>query len=370
MKKMNVMVIFGGKSGEHEISLISAASILRAMDKSKYNIITIGITKEGIWKLYEGSIDEIENGNWEKIAGRVRKKKGFGGDMCLLPIGKGNGVVTLSNGKTEKIDVIFPVLHGPFGEDGTIQGLFEMMNVPYVGAGVLASSVAMDKAIAKKILQADGIPQAEYDVITFKQYKKDETEIINRIEDCFEYPIFVKPANMGSSVGITKAHNREELKESIKLAGKYDRKIVIEEAINGREIECAVLGNDNPIASLPAEIIPSAEFYDYHDKYIAGTTRFVVPADLPEGITEKVRDMAIRVYKLLDCTGLARVDFFVESGTDCILLNEINTMPGFTKISMYPKMMEVTGIKYEDLIDRLIMLAIERFNERNPNKKN
>lgn len=365
MKKMNVMVIFGGKSGEHEISLISAASILRAMDKNKYNIITVGITKEGIWKLYEGPIDEIENGNWKNIVDKIEEKEGFRGSMCLLPTGRDDGIVTLGNGKTEKIDVIFPVLHGPFGEDGTIQGLFEMMNVPYVGAGVLASSVAMDKAIAKKLLQADGVPQAEYDVVMFKQYKIDKMEIINKIEDGFKYPVFVKPANMGSSVGITKAHNRKELKDAIELAGKYDRKIVIEETINGREIECAVLGNDDPIASLPAEIIPSAEFYDYHDKYIAGTTRFVIPADLSEDTTEKVRDMAIKVYKLLDCTGLARADFFMEDGTNRILLNEVNTMPGFTKISMYPKMMDVTGIKYEDLIDRLIMLAIERFNERN-----
>ncbi|MFW5648934.1 MAG: D-alanine--D-alanine ligase family protein [Candidatus Alkaliphilus sp. MAG34] len=365
MKKMNIMVIFGGKSGEHEISLISAASILRAMDKNKYNIITIGITKKGIWKLYEGPIDEIENGNWEEIADRAERKEGFKNRMCLLPTGEDNGIVTLSNGKTEKIDVIFPVLHGPFGEDGTIQGLFEMMNIPYVGAGVLASSVAMDKGIAKKLLQADGIPQAKYDVIRFKQYKQDKTGIIEKIEDYFEYPVFIKPANMGSSVGITKAHNRKELKGAIELAGEHDRKIVIEENIGGREIECAVLGNDDPIASLPAEIIPTAEFYDYHDKYIAGTTRFVVPADLPEDTTEKVRDTAIKVYKLLDCTGLARVDFFIEDGTDRILLNEVNTMPGFTKISMYPKMMDVTGIKYEDLIDRLIALAIERFNERN-----
>lgn len=364
MKKMNVMVIFGGKSGEHEISLISAASILRAMDKNKYNITMIGITKEGVWKLYEGSIDEIESGNWENIADKARKEKGFKSDMCLLPTGRGDGIVTLDNGRVEKIDVIFPVLHGPYGEDGTIQGLFEMMNIPYVGAGVLASSVAMDKAVAKKLLQADRIPQAEYDVVMFKQYKEDEMEIVNRIEDNFRYPVFVKPANMGSSVGITKAYNREKLKEAIELAGKYDRKIVIEETINGREIECAVLGNDNPIASLPAEIIPSAEFYDYHDKYIAGTSQFVIPADLSEVVTKKVRNMAIRVYKLLDCTGLARVDFFIENGTECILLNEVNTMPGFTKISMYPKMMEATGIRYEYLIDRLITLAIERFEER------
>lgn len=365
MKKKNVMVIFGGKSGEHAISLISAASILRSMDKNKYNIITVGITKEGIWKLYEGPIDEIENGNWEKIADESKKEKGFKNYMSLLPTDGNRSTVILSDDRTEKIDVIFPVLHGPFGEDGTIQGLFEMMNVPYVGAGVLASSVAMDKAIAKKLLQADGIPQAEYAVIMFKQYREDEMNIIHRIEDNFEYPVFVKPANMGSSVGITKAYDRDELKKSIESAGKYDRKIVIEETIKGREIECAVLGNDNPIASLPAEIIPSAEFYDYHDKYIAGTTQFVIPAELSEDETEKIRNTAIKVYKLLDCTGLARVDFFIEEATNRVLLNEVNTMPGFTKISMYPKMMQTIGIEYGDLIDRLIMLAIERFNEKN-----
>lgn len=364
MEKMNVMVIFGGKSGEHEVSLMSATSILKAMNKDKYNIITVGITKDGIWKLYEGPIDEIQSGAWEKIADEGAEKKGFTTHMCLLPTNKGNGMVTLGNGRVEKIDVIFPVLHGPFGEDGTIQGLFEMINIPYVGTGVLSSSVAMDKAMAKKLLQVDGIPQAEYDVVMFKEYKKDTMEVISRIEGHFEYPVFVKPANMGSSVGITKAHNREKLKEAIELAGKYDRKIVVEEAINGKEIECAVLGNDDPIASLLAEIIPSAEFYDYHDKYFGGTSQFVIPANLPEDTTKKVRDMAIKVYKLLDCTGLSRVDFFVEKGTNRILLNEVNTMPGFTKISMYPKMMEATGVKYEDLIDRLIELAIERFKEK------
>ncbi len=364
MEKINVMVVFGGKSGEHEISLISAASILRAIDKDKYNIFTVGITKEGIWKLYEGPIDDIENGNWEQIADEARNEKNYGKSMCLLPIGEDSNIVVLGDGRKEKIDVVFPVLHGPFGEDGTIQGLFEMMNIPYVGAGVLASSVAMDKAVAKKLLQADEIPQAEYDVVIFREYNENSEGVLNRIEEKFEYPVFVKPANMGSSVGITKAHNRDALKKSIEVAGKYDRKIVIEETIDGREIECAVLGNEDPVASLPAEIIPSAEFYDYHDKYIAGTTEFEVPADLPEDITEKIRDMAIRVYKLMDCTGLARVDFFMENKTGRILLNEVNTMPGFTKISMYPKMMESTGIKYEDLIDRLITLAIERFDGR------
>ncbi len=360
VEKINVMVIFGGKSGEHEISLISATSILKAMDTDKYNIIMVGITKEGIWKLYEGPVEQIEGGNWEKVVEKSEKEGDFKSELCLLPTGRGDGIVTLSNGKTQKIDVIFPVLHGPYGEDGTIQGLFEMMDVAYVGAGVLASSVAMDKAIAKKLLQADNIPQAEFEVIMFNQYKKDKMEIINRVEDNFEYPVFVKPANMGSSVGISKAYDREKLKEAIELAGKYDRKIVIEETINGREIECAVLGNDDPFASVLAEIIPSSDFYDYHDKYISGTSQFEIPANLSESLTKKVQDMALEVYKILDCKGLSRVDFFVEDKTNHILLNEVNTMPGFTTISMYPKMMEATGIEYKELIDRLIKLALER----------
>lgn len=360
MDKINVMVIFGGRSGEHEISLLSAASIIRAMDKDKYNIITVGITRDGIWKLYQGPVDEIENGNWEQLV-EDRESQGH---MCLLPTSKeAKGTVRLGNGKREKIDVIFPVLHGPYGEDGTIQGLFEMMDIAYVGAGVLASSLAMDKAVAKKLLEAHGIPQARFDVIGLNQYKEEQEEIIKRIEGAFQYPVFVKPANMGSSVGITKAGKREDLKEAIDLAGKYDRKIVIEETIEGREIECAVLGNHKPIASLPAEIIPTAEFYDYHDKYIAGTSQFEIPADLARDTSEKIREMAVQVYKLLDCRGLARVDFFLENKTGRILLNEVNTMPGFTKISMYPKMLEATGIKYEDLIDELIRLAIDNFQQ-------
>lgn len=364
MEKINVMVIFGGKSGEHEVSLMSATSVLKAMNKDKYNIITVGITKEGIWKLYNGPIDEIQSGNWENIADKRAQNEGFTTHMSLLPTSNGNGMITLGNGLVEKIDVVFPVLHGPFGEDGTIQGLFEMINIPYVGAGVLASSVAMDKAMTKKLLQVDSVPQAKYYVIMFNEYKKNKEGILDKLEEEFKYPVFVKPANMGSSVGITKVRSREKLKEAIEIAGKYDRKIVIEETIIGREIECAVLGNDDPIASLPAEIMPSAEFYDYNDKYFAGTSKYEIPANLPEEVLEKVRDLSIKVYKLLDCSGLSRVDCFVEKDTNRILLNEINTMPGFTSISMYPKMWEATGIKYEDLIDKLIQLAIERFNDR------
>ena len=365
MGKMNVMVVFGGRSGEHEVSLMSATSILKAINRNKYNIITVGITKSGIWKLYEGPIDEIQSGNWENIANKAAKDGGYSTNISILPTDEGNRIMNFGNGRIENIDVVFPVLHGPFGEDGTIQGLFEMMNIPYVGTGVLASSLAMDKAMTKKLLDLDGIPQAQYDVILFKEYKKDIEGVLDKIELGFNYPVFVKPANMGSSVGITKANNRDKLKEAIELAGKYDRKVVIEEAIVGREIECSILGNDEPIASLPAEIIPSAEFYDYNDKYFAGTSKFEIPANLPENVINEIRALSIKVYKLLDCSGLSRVDCFVEKGTNRILLNEVNTMPGFTKISMYPKMWEATGIKYEDLIDQLIELAIERFEERN-----
>ncbi|SES94371.1 D-alanine--D-alanine ligase [Natronincola peptidivorans] len=345
MEKINVMVVFGGKSGEHEVSLMSATSILKVMDSQKYNVMKVGITKKGIWKRYDGPIDNIPTGEWENLAT----------DEEIISLGKDT---------PQKIDVVLPVLHGPFGEDGTIQGLLEMLDIPYVGAGVLASSVGMDKAITKKLCSSEEIPQAQYIPMLHKEYKEKEIDYIEAIEEKLGYPVFVKPANLGSSVGISKAKDRQRLIEAIGLAFQYDRKIVVEEFINGREIECSVLGNDEPKASLPAEIIPSNEFYDYKDKYFDGTSSFQIPADLPEELTEEIRELSLQVYKLLDCCGLARVDFFVERETNKIYFNEINTMPGFTKISMYPKMWEVTGLPYEALIDELIVLAIERFQER------
>lgn len=345
MEKLNVMVVFGGKSGEHEVSLMSVTSILKVMSSEKYNVIPVGITKEGIWKRYNGSIDKIATGEWEALA-------------------EAGEVISLGKNNPEEIDVVFPVLHGPFGEDGTIQGLLEMINIPYVGAGVMASAVAMDKIMTKKLCDGEEIPQAKFVAILNKDYTEAEERYIGLIEEKLGYPVFVKPANLGSSVGISKAKDREQLIEAIKIAFQYDRKIVVEEFINGREIECSVLGNDEAAASLPAEIIPSHEFYDYKDKYFDGTSSFQIPAELPEAVIEEVRQLSLKVYKLLDCSGLARVDFFVERETNKIYFNEINTMPGFTKISMYPKMWEVTGLPYEELIDRLIVLAIERFKER------
>ncbi|SNS79397.1 D-alanine--D-alanine ligase [Anaerovirgula multivorans] len=345
MKKINVMVIFGGKSGEHEVSLMSVTSILKVMNPEKYNIMPVGITKEGIWKRYHGPIDKIVTGEWEALA-------------------EAGEVISLGKNNPDAIDVVFPVLHGPFGEDGTIQGLLEMINMPYVGAGVLASAVAMDKAITKKLCSVEDIPQAKYVEILNKSYDKNQDQYIEEIQAKLSYPVFVKPANLGSSVGISKAKDRMQLLGAIKVAFQYDRKIVVEEFINGREIECSVLGNDEAIASLPAEIIPSHEFYDYKDKYFDGTSSFQIPAELSEPVIAELRRLALKVYKLVDCSGLARVDFFVERETNKIYFNEINTMPGFTKISMYPKMWEVTGLPYEELIDRLIVLAIERFKER------
>ncbi len=362
MKKINVMVVFGGKSGEHEVSLMSAASILRAINREKYNVIPVGITKDGLWKQCDCSIDEIESGQWENEENLLLSQQ-QGHQDGPLPVERGGGLSLLSHEEMKNIDVVFPVLHGPLGEDGTIQGLFEMMELPYVGAGVLASAVAMDKGIAKKLFEAEGIPQADYLLVSRRDFQKEPHLVIGQIEDKFCYPVFVKPANLGSSVGISKAKNNEQLMDALKEAARYDRRIIVEEFINGREIECAVLGNDEPLASLPAEIIPSREFYDYRDKYFDGTSQFVIPAEISETLLKKIREMATEVYRLMDCTGLARVDFFVERETNRILVNEVNTMPGFTKISMYPKMWEVTGLPYEKLIDRLLELAIERFEE-------
>lgn len=364
MKKLNVLVVFGGKSGEHDVSLMSAASILRAIDQEKYNPIPVGITKDGTWKLCNCTIDEIESGSWEGESNLLAENMKETPKISLLPTEKGGGFIQTPNGSVEEIDVVFPVLHGPFGEDGTLQGLMEMMDLPYVGAGVLASAVAMDKGMAKKLFEADAIPQAKYVLLNRKRYFTEPDRVLQEVEEAFGYPVFVKPANLGSSVGISKAKDRGQLMVAIEEAAKYDRRIVVEEFINCREIECAVLGNDEPIASLPAEIIPSHEFYDYRDKYFDGTSQFVIPAEISEEMINTIREMAIEVYGLLDCTGLARVDFFVEKETNRILVNEVNTMPGFTKISMYPKMWEVTGLPYKELISRLIELAMERYEDR------
>ncbi len=354
-EKLNVAVIFGGKSGEHEVSLMSATNVIKAMDKDKYNIYMIGITKNGQWMAYRGEVENIMGGSWEKEAAELDRQE----TVNLMFSG------ILGGDPAFRLDAVFPVLHGPNGEDGTIQGLFEMLDIPYVGCGVLASALGMDKAVSKQLFRTAGLPVGNYEVVMKADWLKDPEGIIARIETDFSYPVFVKPANMGSSVGISKAHNQDELTAALAEAAKYDRKLLVEEYISCRELECAVLGNNEPMASGIGEIIPSHEFYDYEAKYFDdGKSVLIIPAGLSEAKTKEIRSIAVKAYKVLDCSGMSRVDFFMEKGTGKVYLNEINTIPGFTKISMYPKLWDAAGISYSELIDRLIRLAIERHLER------
>jgi len=353
---MRIAVLFGGRSGEHEVSLMSAASVINHLDKDKYDLYLLGITKEGQWKYYEGDVERIQNGSWEPDA----RTAVFPGDPSF-----GGFFLTEDPGKIYLVDMVFPVLHGPRGEDGTVQGLLELSGIPYVGSGVLASSTGMDKAASKAIFKSLDLPQGDYISVLREDWKENRQRIIESVEGSFGYPCFVKPANMGSSVGISKARNREELAVAMEYAGRYDRKILIEAFINGREIECAVLGNNYPKASVLGEIIPSKEFYDYEAKYHdGGNSKLLVPADLEEDKANEIRQLAVRAYRALDCSGLARVDFFVEKDTGLVYLNEVNTIPGFTKISMYPKLWEASGIPYGELLDTLIQLALSSFKEK------
>ena len=347
MKKIRVGVIFGGRSGEHEISLRSAESVLRSLDPNKYEVVPIGITHEGKWLSSRGESAMALLPPKEAI--ETTLAKGEPAALTAEPNSGGN------------VDVIFPVLHGTYGEDGTIQGLLDLANVPYVGAGVLGSAVGMDKDVMKRLLRQAGLPVGDFWTI-----KKNEIEsfIEKRFED-LPYPVFVKPANLGSSVGITKVHGPEELRAALNAAAEYDRKIVIEKGIDAREIEVAVLGNDDPIASIPGEIIPSREFYDYEAKYVSEDSRLLIPAPLSSDQVAEAQRLSIATFKSLEGSGLCRVDLFLERGTEKFYVNEINTLPGFTSISMYPKLWEASGIPYNELIDRLIALALERHEEKN-----
>ncbi len=352
MNKLNVALIFGGKSGEHEVSLASSASIYTHIDKSKYNIFTIGITKDGRWMYYEGNEENIKNGEWVNLANKNV-------EINLVPVGNKEVGIVFEDGRLEKIDVLFPVLHGPYGEDGTIQGLFEISQIPYVGCGVLASSVGMDKLICKKVFTQIGLPQVDYTDTHKSVFNKYTQEELNKIEGKLNYPIFVKPANLGSSVGISKANNREELLSGINEALKFDARIVLEQGIDAREIEVAVLGNNEVKASIAGEIKPAKDFYDYEDKYINGSSTYDIPANINEIDMENIRKMAVEAFKSIDGKGLSRVDFFIDKNSGEIFINEINTLPGFTNISMYPKMWEATGLSYSSLIDSLIQLALD-----------
>jgi D-alanine-D-alanine ligase len=352
-KKITLGILFGGASTEHEVSRISASSVLNNIDMENFEVSLVGIAKNGDWLPYEGSYDKLRDGSWEDEA-RV-----FNG----IPIGRSgvnliNGIKALAG-----VDVVFPVLHGFNGEDGTVQGLFELMNIPYVGCGVLASAVCMDKVFTKIILERAGILQAKYVVVYRHIFQKDPEAYSVEIGERLGYPCFVKPANSGSSVGVFKVARPEELIEKIARALEYDRKVVVEEFIDGREIECAVRGNLEPEVTVPGEIVPSKDFYDYEDKYIAGASMIKIPADLTTEEKEDIRLTACRAFKALDCAGLARIDFFYENDTGRIVLNEVNTLPGFTEISMYAKLWNNMGLNFTDLITKLVELAFLRKNE-------
>ena len=349
--KKNLCVIFGGESPEHDISQKSVTSVLNNLDKGKYNIYAIGITRDGKWYIYTGDWGLIESGAWEKETDKLTT-------AFISPDSKQHGIVVLGE-KTEviHIDVIFPVLHGEYGEDGTIQGLFELSHIPYVGMGVLASANGMDKTYSKLVFDSVGIPQAAWVVVNSGD---DFEKRADEIEEKLGYPCFVKPARLGSSVGIGKAHDRKELLDALYNAEKYDRRILVEEHIDGHEVECAVLGNRDAKGSVIGEIKPTVEYYDFDAKYNDNSTVLVIPAELPEETSDKIREYAVRAFHALDGQGLSRVDFFVKHNDGSVVLNEINTLPGFTNISMYPKLWNASGIGYSELLDTLISLAEER----------
>lgn len=361
-RKIRVVVLFGGQSSEHEVSRVSAKSVLENMDESRYDIRMIGITKDGEWLPYDGDIRHIPTGEWERIAREKLisqpARPAAGAATCLDLISPRG-----DDGRPEPVDVVFPVLHGPNGEDGSVQGLLQLAGVPYVGCDILSSAVCMDKEFTKLVLNSAGIPTARY-IRVFRDETDGSIEsIIDEINKGIGWPCFVKPANAGSSVGVTKVKKPEDLPEALRLAAKYDNKILIEEFIDGRELECAVLGNRQPMASVVGEIIPSNEFYDYNAKYIDGKSETIIPADIERETAEKIRDYAVRAFRAVGCSGLSRVDFFLQRKTGRVILNEINTMPGFTEISMYSKLWEASGIPYPRLIDRLIELAFEKHRQ-------
>jgi D-alanine-D-alanine ligase len=389
MKKIRVGVLFGGRSGEHEVSLLSAASVLEAIDKAKYEVVPIGITKEGRWissshaeRLLHGApLHEprhLRAGDPETTPPAAVLAKG---EAIVVPPVPGHELAPFEADTPHRrledraidVDIIFPVLHGTFGEDGTIQGLLELADIPYVGAGVLGSAAGMDKDIMKRLFRDARLPIVKHVTVLRSRWEEDPQGVRRQIEKVLKYPVFVKPANLGSSVGITKVHARAELAAAMNDAAQFDRKIVVEAGVGGkrgkaREIECSVLGNDDPIASVPGEVIPCKEFYDYDAKYLDEGSQLLIPAPLPKSQLKKVQQLAVRAFLAVDASGLGRVDFLMDPTTKKIYVNEINTMPGFTAISMYPKLWAASGISYPELIDRLIQLGSQRHEEKKRNK--
>jgi D-alanine-D-alanine ligase len=344
--KVKIALLFGGRSAEHEVSLSSAAAVFRNFDNAKFQVVSIFIDRGGRWKRVASPLLPPE-----RLAG--------GPASSFLPWDR----LPSLPGRI-RADVYFPVLHGPYGEDGTVQGIFEMADVPYVGAGVFASAAGMDKAVMKVLFADRGLPIVRYQTVREADWKKRRTDILGRIGREFTLPFFVKPANLGSSVGITKVKARGETERALTRAFRYDGKVVVEQGIKGREIECSVLGNDNPRASLPGEVIPHREFYDYRDKYVEGKTQFRIPADLPKRVIREIQRLAVEAFRATDCSGMARLDFFLQEGTGRIFVNEINTIPGFTEISMYPKLWEVSGLPFGRLLEELVRLGLERHRRK------
>jgi len=360
-RKLTVAVLFGGRSGEHEVSLMSARSVLSVLDRSRYNVVEIGITHQGTWLTGDNVLEALESGKTEELSPVVVSPDPVKKGVYVL---EGSGA-SVKFTKLSEVDVFFPVLHGTFGEDGTLQGLFELADVAYVGAGVLGSSVAMDKGLFKEVMRSNGIPTPESFIVLRSEIKNSLGTVIEKAEKVGAYPLFVKPANLGSSVGVTKCRTRSDLAEGLMDAAQYDRRVLIERGIpNPREIEVSVLGNDQPSASVPGEIIPGADFYSYDAKYVLENSELVIPASLSTDQVHTFRELAVRAYEAVDSAGMARVDFLMEKESGIIYLNEINTIPGFTKISMYPKLWEASGLPYASLVDRLIDLALERKAER------
>lgn len=355
MAKLKIAVLFGGQSGEHDVSLVSARSVVGALDKNKYDISLVGITKTGRWVGGGDGLTMLESEKNLSTQKNTDVKENSKRDIINY---------SSKNADLGKVDVVIPILHGPYGEDGKIQGLLEMAGIPYVGSGVLGSAVGMDKIAMKMLFRSNNLPICEFLWFLRSEWRKRKNKIMAKIEKELGYPCFVKPANLGSSVGISKAHNRKELIDAINIAVKHDRRIIVEKGINCREVECAVLGNDNPKASTVAEIIPGKEFYDYEAKYTEGLSQAIIPAKLPKAMVKKIQDLSCKAFKTLDLAGMARVDFFIRKENNEILLNEVNTIPGFTNISMFPKLWEAGGIKYPRLLDILIKLAVERHKEK------
>jgi len=360
MKKLKVGLIFGGRSGEHEISLLSARAVLNALDHDKYDVTEIGITHDGAWFIGENILDAFVSGNTEHLT-----------PVTLLPDptrGELYSILAKQDAETltpwQRFDLFYPVLHGTFGEDGTIQGLFEMADAAYIGAGVLGSAVGMDKGVFKAVMRANDIPVAAGIMLSRNEIHTDMNAVLDRLETEIPYPLFVKPANMGSSVGVSKCQSRADLLEGILEASRFDRRILVEQGINAREIEISVLGNDQPEASVPGEVRPVTEFYSYDAKYHDDRSETIIPADIPVRTVDAMRATAIKAFLAIDCAGLARVDFLLDKDSGVFYLNELNTLPGFTKISMYPKLWEASGLSFPELVDRLIALALERRAER------